>query len=64
MMLPADVPDRDSPEYESYLSDKIVEEERRLKLLQDKCRVTEMEQQLADLCLRSAKYENAGKRGP
>ena len=46
-------PDRDSPEYESYLADKISEEEERLKMLKDKCRVTQMEEQLARLRLQT-----------
>ena len=51
MTLP---PDRDSPEYLSYLRDKIEEEEDCLKVLQDKQRVTSMEEQLAQLHLKSS----------
>ena len=46
-----DAPDRDSADYVSYLSDKIAEEEQRLKSLQDKCRITTMEEQIASLRL-------------
>ena len=49
-----DVPERGSAEYESYLSQKIIEEESRLKALQDKCCITEMEEQLSSLRLQSA----------
>ena len=52
-----DAPDRDSADYETYLSDKIEEEERRLKSLQEKCRITSLEEQLASLRLESAKLE-------
>ena len=45
----SDVPDRDSPDYVSYLADKIEEEKERLKSLQDKCRVAAMEVQLSQL---------------
>ena len=44
-----DVPDHNSDEYESYLAQKIIEEEQQLKDLKDKCRVTAMEEQLARL---------------
>ena len=50
-------PDREDPSYESYLADKIEEEETRLKSLQDKCRVTEMEHQLSQLRIKSAELE-------
>ena len=40
------VPDCDSEDYVKYLSQKITEEEECLKTLQDRCRVTEMEDQL------------------
>ena len=53
-----DAPDRDSADYASYLADKIDEEERRLKLLQEKCRITTMEEQLASLRLQSSKLES------
>ena len=52
-----EIPDRDSVEYLSYLSDKIAEEEGRLKALQDKSRITAMEEQLSQLRLRSAELE-------
>ena len=52
-----DAPDRDSQDYESYLSSKIAEEEDRLKSLQEKYRVTSMEEQLARLCLQSSELE-------
>ena len=54
MSLP---PDRDSPEYESYLAEKIEEEEIRLKSLQDRCRVTSMEEQLARLRLQTSELQ-------
>ena len=53
----ADVPDRDSPHYESYLATKIEEEQNRLKMLQDKCRVTTMEEQLARLRLQTTELD-------
>ena len=56
-----DVPDRESPEYESYLAQKIEEEETRLKYLKDKCRVTSMEEELARLRIQSAKYETPAR---
>ena len=49
-----DAPDCDSAQYESYLADKIEEEEERLKSLQEKCRIVSMEEQLAQLRLQSA----------
>ena len=49
-----DAPDRGTVEYESYLSQKIAEEEDKLQSLKDKCRVTAMEEQLAQLRLQSA----------
>ena len=52
-MMAYNVPDRDSPEYESYLADKISEEEERLKSLTEKCRITSMEEQLASLRLQT-----------
>ena len=58
-MAEPDAPDRDSPEYESYLADKIAEEEDRLKSLQSKCRVAEMEGQLSRLRLQSAELAAA-----
>ena len=42
-------PERDSPEYEAYLAQKIEEEEERLKSLKDKCRIATMEEELARL---------------
>ena len=50
----ADVPDHDSPLYAAYLAEKIEEEESRLKQLQEKCRVTSMEEQLASLRLQTS----------
>ena len=44
MSDPDPVPDRDSDAYLPYLSEKIAEEEQRLKSLQDKCRLSKMEQ--------------------
>ena len=58
-MAMADVPDRNSPDYADYLADQIEEEESRLKLLKEKCRVTTMEEQLANLRLESAKLQTA-----
>ena len=51
------LPDKDTPEYESYLATRIAEEEERLQELKDKCRVTSMEEQLAKLRLQSAELE-------
>ena len=56
MLSDEDVPERDSPEYESYLVRKITEEEHRLKSLQDQRRVAEMEEQLASF-MRCSKEE-------
>ena len=56
-MASSDMPDRDSPEYASYLTGKIAEEEERLRSLQEKTRITELEQQLAELRLRSSELE-------
>ena len=58
MMHDPDAPDRSSEDYESYLSQKIIEEESRLKDLQNKCRVTEMEQQLAKLRIQTADLQS------
>ena len=52
-MASADIPDSDDPRYESYLADRIAEEEDRLTMLKDKCRLTAMEQQLASLRLQT-----------
>ena len=52
------VPDRDSAEYEPYLAQKILDEEDKLKRLQDRSRISEMEAQLARLRLQSAELEN------
>ena len=52
-MASADVPDRDSPQYVAYLAEQIEEEEERLKMLKDKCRVATMEEQLARLRLQT-----------
>ena len=60
-MAEAAIPDRESPEYEAYLAQRIEEEEIRLKSLQDKCRITSMEEQLASLRLQSA--ELTDRRG-
>ena len=46
-------PDRDIPEYESNLAEKIAEEEEHLKTFQDKCRVSIMEVKLARLRLQT-----------
>ena len=54
-----EVPERDSPEYASYLAEKIEEEEDRLKSLQDKFRITTMEEQLARLHLQTTEPENS-----
>ena len=56
-MAEASIPDRDTPEYEAYLSKMIEEEEVRLKTLQDKTRIASMEEQLARLKLQSAALE-------
>ena len=48
------IPDKDSAEYEAYLSQIISEEEDRLKRLQEKTRIAEMEAQLAGLLLQTA----------
>ena len=45
MMAPA----HDSPQYEAFLQEKNAEVVERLKTLQDRCRVTPMEEQLARL---------------
>ena len=50
-------PDRDSPQYESYLAERIEEEEERLKILKDKCRVATMEEQLARLRLQTSELD-------
>ena len=50
-------PDRDTPEYESYLAEKIAEEEERLKVLKDKCRVASMEEQLSKLRLQTSELD-------
>ena len=52
-----DTPDRDSPEYLSYLKSKIEEEEDRLKYLQDQRNLTSLEDQLARLRLQSTEFE-------
>ena len=52
----AAVPDRDTPECEAYLAEKIAEEEDRFK---DKCRVASMEEQLARLRLQNAELQGA-----
>ena len=57
------LPDRDSPEYEAYLQAKIEEEEARLKSLQDQCRVTSMEEQLARIRLQTSKLEAGQSQG-
>ena len=54
MMFDEEAPDLDTPEYVSYLSRKIEEEEDRLKSLQDKCRVTALEEELARLRFKTA----------
>ena len=54
-------PARDSPQYEAYLADRIAEEEERLKSLQDKCRVTSMEEQLARLRLKTTELDHKSK---
>ena len=51
------IPDRDTPEYEAYLSLQISEEEDRLKSLKDQCRVTSLEEQLARLRLQTASLQ-------
>ena len=56
-MAEASVPDRDSPEYEAYLSKLIEDEEVRLNSLKEKCRITSMEEQLARLRLQSTELE-------
>ena len=48
-----EAPDRDSPDYQSFLVENMDEEERRLKSLQDKCKLTAMEEQLMQLRLQS-----------
>ena len=53
-MADPDAPDRDSADYESYLSRRITEEESCLKSLQDQTRVIAMEAQLARLKLQTA----------
>ena len=50
-------PDRDIPEYESYLAEKIAEEEEHLKTFQDKCRVSIMEEKLARLRLQTTELD-------
>ena len=59
------IPDRDSPDYMSYLATKIEEEENRLKSLQDQYRGTSMEEQLSRLRLKTFEYElRIGRAGP
>ena len=53
------IPDRNSDEYEVYLARKIVEEEERLRRLQDKTRIAEMETQLAKLRLQTANLDSS-----
>ena len=59
MAMAQHVPDRDSPDYQDYLTEQIEEEESRLKQLKEKCCVTTMEEQLARLRLESAELQAA-----
>ena len=58
--MDSSIPDRDSAEYEPYLAQKILEEEERLKLLQDRTRIADMESQLARLLLQTAELSQPG----
>ena len=51
------IPEKDSPEYEVYLARLIGEEEIRLKTLQEKSRITAMEEQLSRLRLQANELE-------
>ena len=59
-----EAPDRDSPDYQSYLVEKIDEEEQHLKSLQDKCKLTAMEEQLMQLRLQSVEFEGKQTASP
>ena len=69
MFSDPDAPDRDSPDYLSYLAAKISEEESRLNSFQDKSRITTMEEQLSRLQLQTSTLKRtsglvgAGARG-
>ena len=51
------IPERDTPEYEAYLSKQIEDEEARLKALHEKGRIKAMEEQLARLRLQADELE-------